>query len=194
VYVCALHKELEAVATMSTTLDRVVPGSVAPATESVTDVLALAREGGAQIVDLRFVDVPGQWQHFSIPIKELTEGLFIEGIGFDGSSIRGFQHIHESDMLLVPDPRTAFLDPTLRIPTLVLICDVVEPGDRAPYTRPALRRPQGGAVPGQLGDRDDRLLGSGDRVLHLRLASLRADRQPRLLRDRLERGDLEQRP
>jgi glutamine synthetase len=110
-------------------------GSVTPGTRTVADVMELARDAGALMVDLRFVDLPGQWQHFSIPVKELTEDLFIDGIGFDGSSIRGFQHIHESDMLLMPDPTTAFMDPTLRIPTMVLTCDVVEPGTREPYSR-----------------------------------------------------------
>ncbi len=69
-----------------------------------SDVLKLAKEKGVKIVDLRFIDMPGLWQHFSIPVAELTEELFKEGIGFDGSSIRGFQTINESDMLLVPDP------------------------------------------------------------------------------------------
>ena len=122
---------------MSTTLDRLVsaPGGVTPATSTVADVIELARETGVQIVDLRFVDLPGQAQHFSIPVRELTDNLFIDGIGFDGSSIRGFQHIHESDMLLMPDPATAYVDPTLRVPTLIVVCNVVEPGDRSPYTR-----------------------------------------------------------
>jgi glutamine synthetase len=111
------------------------PTDVAAPTTSVSDVLSFARETGALIVDLRFVDLPGQAQHFSIPVKELSENLFIDGIGFDGSSIRGFQHIHESDMLLMPDPTTAFLDPTLDVPTLVIMCDVAEPGSREPYTR-----------------------------------------------------------
>ncbi len=106
-----------------------------PRTESVGDVLQLARESGVAIVDLRFADMPGQWQHFSIPVKELTRDLFSDGIGFDGSSIRGFQQIHESDMLLMPDPTTAFVDPVLRVPTLALVCDVVEPGSREPYSR-----------------------------------------------------------
>src|SRR6266566_9407548 len=122
---------------MSTTLDRLVsaPGGVTPATSTVADVIELARETGVQIVDLRFVDLPGQAQHFSIPVRELTDNLFIDSIGFDGSSIRGFQHIHESDMLLMPDPTTAYVDPTLDVPTLVLMCDVAEPGSREPYSR-----------------------------------------------------------
>ena len=86
-------------------------------------------------MDLRFVDLPGTWQHFSIPIEELSEGLFVDGIGFDGSSIRGFQHIHESDMLLMPDATSAFIDPVLEVKTIDIICDVVEPGTRTPYTR-----------------------------------------------------------
>src|SRR5712691_3849431 len=86
------------------------------------DVVRRASAEGAKIVDLRFVDVPGLWQHFSIPVRELTEELFAEGIGFDGSSIRGFQSIHESDMLLMPDPTTAVMDPFREHPTLLLNC------------------------------------------------------------------------
>jgi len=103
-----------------TILER-IPSGVAAPTTTVADVMALARESGVLMVDLRFVDLPGQAQHFSIPVKELGENLFIDGIGFDGSSIRGFQHIHESDMLLMPDPTTAFVDPTLNVPTMVLM-------------------------------------------------------------------------
>src|SRR2546430_15851731 len=91
------------------------------------DVLKLAKEKGAKIVDLRFIDLPGLWQHFSIPISELNEDVFEDGLGFDGSSIRGFQSIHESDMLLVPDASTANMDPFTAAPTLVLICDVRDP-------------------------------------------------------------------
>jgi glutamine synthetase len=88
-----------------------------------------------QMVDLRFTDLPGTWQHFSMPARELTEELFEEGIGFDGSSIRGFQEIHESDMILLPDPDTAFLDQVLEVPTLVVSCDIYDPVTRQPYTR-----------------------------------------------------------
>src|SRR6266513_2909356 len=84
---------------------------------SPADVVRKAKEAGVQVVDLRFTDLPGTWQHFSIPLKELTEDLFAEGIGFDGSSIRGFQAINESDMLLFPDPASAFVDPCLEVPT-----------------------------------------------------------------------------
>ncbi|HID06530.1 MAG TPA: type I glutamate--ammonia ligase [Armatimonadetes bacterium] len=106
-----------------------------PATAA--DVIAMAKDAGAQVVDLRFTDLPGVWQHFSIPARELTEQLFEEGIGFDGSSIRGFQMIHESDMILIPDPETAFIDPVLEVPTLVIICNVFDPVTREAYTRDA---------------------------------------------------------
>jgi len=103
--------------------------------KSAHDVIKLAKETGAKIVDLRFIDLPGMWQHFSIPVEELNEDLFDEGIGFDGSSIRGFQQINESDMLLFPDPDTAYLDPCLEIPTLSIICDVKDPVSGNPYSR-----------------------------------------------------------
>jgi glutamine synthetase len=98
-------------------------------------VLAFAREQGVKFVDYKFVDLPGTWQHFSSPIKELEEDIFDKGVGFDGSSIRGFQKIHESDMLLVPDPSSAVVDPVTKIPTLSLVCDVRDPVTGAWYTR-----------------------------------------------------------
>lgn len=102
---------------------------------SAMSVLSFAREQGVKIVDLRFVDLLGVWQHFSIPVGQLNEGVFEEGIGFDGSSIRGFQRIHESDMLLRPDPASAFIDPILEVPTLVMTCDVIDPSTMEPYPR-----------------------------------------------------------
>jgi len=95
----------------------------------------LVRSAELVMVDLKFVDLPGTWQHFSIPAAQFTDELFSEGIGFDGSSIRGFQHIHESDMLLVADPSTAIVDPACTVPTLSLVCNVVDPLTRQPYTR-----------------------------------------------------------
>ena len=90
-------------------------------------VLEFANKNGAKILDLRFTDLPGLWQHVSYPIGELEESSFKEGFGFDGSSIRGWQSIHESDMLLMPDPDTAFMDPFRDTPTLVMICNVGRP-------------------------------------------------------------------
>src|SRR5262245_45282451 len=104
-------------------------------TKTPKDVIHAAKERGAKIVDLRFIDVPGLWQHFSIPAHDLDEELFAEGIGFDGSSIRGFQTIDESDMLLMPDPDTATMDPFTADPTLVLICDVKDPVSGEWYSR-----------------------------------------------------------
>src|SRR5688572_6377740 len=107
----------------------------ADAVAKVQEVISLAKDKGIKIVDLKFIDLPGLWQHFSIPVKDLTVDLFQEGIGFDGSSIRGFQKIHESDMLLMPDPASAFVDPITKAPTLSVLCNIVEPGTMASYSR-----------------------------------------------------------
>ena len=95
----------------------------------------MAKEQGAEIVDFRFSDLPGLMQHFSVPVAELTEGIFEDGIGFDGSSIRGFQEIQESDMLLVPDPDTAYMDPFTKAPTLAINCFVKDPVTGEWYSR-----------------------------------------------------------
>src|SRR6266568_3535839 len=121
---------------MTATLEPSVgAGAKAAAGTSPADVIRRAKEAGVQIVDVRFTDLPGTWQHFSIPLKELEEDTFTDGLGFDGSSIRGFQAINESDMLLLPDPASAFVDPCLEVPTLSLTCDVVDPITREPYSR-----------------------------------------------------------
>ena len=99
------------------------------------DVLKLAEESGAQIIDFKFIDLPGVWQHFSIPATEFDADMFTDGLGFDGSSIRGFQQIHESDMLLMPDPNTAYMDPMRTHPTLSIICNIEDPLTRQPYSR-----------------------------------------------------------
>ncbi|MBX3247628.1 MAG: type I glutamate--ammonia ligase [Myxococcales bacterium] len=99
------------------------------------DVLELAKAKGAVMVDLRFIDLPGVWQHTSVPIHRLEVDSFEDGFGFDGSSIRGYQPINASDMLIVPDATTAKMDPFTKHPTLVLICDIVDPITREPYAR-----------------------------------------------------------
>jgi glutamine synthetase len=104
-------------------------------TGSVGDVLSMIRDNEVQIVDLRFADLPGLMQHFSVPTSELTEESFEEGFGFDGSSIRGFQEIQESDMLLFPDPATAVLDPFATHSTLVINCFVGDPVTGEAYSR-----------------------------------------------------------
>lgn len=102
---------------------------------SVSDVIKMGKD--VEMVDLRFTDLLGMWHHFTMPARELTEELFEEGIGFDGSSIRAFQEIHESDMILIPDAETAFLDQIFEVPTLVVICDIYDPVTRQPYSRDA---------------------------------------------------------
>jgi glutamine synthetase len=97
--------------------------------------LDLAKKEGVKFVDLRFTDWPGTWQHCSYPINQIDEGTFEDGMGFDGSSIRGWQAIHESDMLMIPDAETAFIDPFLEHKTLVMLCDIVDPITREPYSR-----------------------------------------------------------
>jgi glutamine synthetase len=99
------------------------------------EALALAKKNHAVMVDLRFTDWPGSWQHCSFPIAQITESVFEEGLGFDGSSIRGWQGIHESDMLMIPDPGTAFMDPFFKHPTLVMYCDIIDPITHEPYSR-----------------------------------------------------------
>lgn len=99
------------------------------------EVLQFAAENDVKMVDLRFLDFLGIWQHFSVPLSELTEDSFEEGFGFDGSSIRGWQPIHASDMLVIPDPRTAQIDPFMEVPTLALICNIFDPITKEPYTR-----------------------------------------------------------
>ncbi len=99
------------------------------------DVQKIAADGGAQVVDFKFIDLPGVWQHFSIPVEDLQPDIFEDGLGFDGSSVRGFQKIHESDMLLMPDPDTAYMDPMREAPTMSIICNVEDPLTRQPYSR-----------------------------------------------------------
>jgi len=91
-------------------------------------VLEMAKKNGAKMVDIKFVDTFGTWQHFSMPISELNEESFDEGLGFDGSSIRGWKSIEASDMLAMPDPETAFIDPFMVVPTLSLTCTIAETG------------------------------------------------------------------
>jgi len=104
-------------------------------TKTAKDVLELAKSKGAVMVDLRFIDLPGVWQHTSVPVHRLEEESFEDGFGFDGSSIRGYQPINASDMLIVPDATSAQMDPFTKHPTLVLTCDIVDPITREPYGR-----------------------------------------------------------
>ena len=94
-----------------------------------------SRDTQAAMVDLKFCDLLGTWQHMTLPLGAFDESAFEEGLGFDGSSIRGWQGIHESDMLLMPDPTTAILDPFTEAPTLSLLCEIVDPVTASRTTR-----------------------------------------------------------
>ena len=109
--------------------------AAAAGAQTAAEVLEFAGERGTQLVDLKFVDLPGTWQHMTLPLSALDADDFESGLGFDGSSIRGFQEIHESDMLLIPDPTTAFIDPYYTNTTLSLICSVADPVLGEPYAR-----------------------------------------------------------
>jgi glutamine synthetase len=99
------------------------------------DVIEFAKKNGVKFVDLKFIDLPGIWQHTTVPAERLTEASFEEGFGFDGSSIRGWQPINASDMLIIPDAATAKLDPFPAHPTLSVICSVSDPITGQPYSR-----------------------------------------------------------
>ncbi|MBI4211427.1 MAG: type I glutamate--ammonia ligase [Deltaproteobacteria bacterium] len=102
---------------------------------AVQNALQFAEKNGAKMVDFKFFDFPGTWQHFSVPMSELDADAFKNGFGFDGSSIRGWQPIDASDMVIIPDPATAIMDPFTATPTLSLTCNIVDPITREPYSR-----------------------------------------------------------
>ena len=102
---------------------------------TVKEALKFAQEKGAKMVDLRFTDLVGTWQHLTVPLHQLTEESFEEGFGFDGSSIRGWRGIEESDMIIKPDPATVAMDPFMQVPTLSVICDVCMPETLQAYNR-----------------------------------------------------------
>lgn len=99
------------------------------------EAVDFAKKNNARIVDVKFMDLLGTWQHFSIPISELEESLFEDGLGFDGSSVRGWQAINASDMLVIPDPKTAVMDPFMEVPTVSMLCNIVDPITKEKYTR-----------------------------------------------------------
>ncbi len=99
------------------------------------EVLKMVKESGTRVLDIRFMDFPGIWQHFTVPVSELDESTFEDGYGFDGSSIRGWQPIDASDMLVIPDPSTAKMDPFFKEPTLVMIGNIFDPITREAYSR-----------------------------------------------------------
>src|SRR5262245_20422141 len=105
------------------------------APQSPDQFFKFARQHEAEMVDLKFVDMLGSWQHCSFPIDHLDAGTFDEGLGFDGSSIRGWMGIHESDMMAIPEAATARLDPFFAKPTISIIANIVDPVTRQEFTR-----------------------------------------------------------
>jgi glutamine synthetase len=108
---------------------------MAKASTPADKVLKFIKANNIEFVDMKFMDFPGQWQHFTVPVSAFNEGSFEDGFGFDGSSIRGWKPINESDMLIIPDPNTMFVDSFIASPTLSLICDVYEPATKEKYSR-----------------------------------------------------------
>jgi len=103
--------------------------------DTIREMFEMIKAKGVKMVDLRFMDFPGMWQHFSIPVARLDKDSFTDGFGFDGSSIRGWKQINESDMLVMPRAETAVMDPFASVPTLILICDIVDPTTMQPYSK-----------------------------------------------------------
>ena len=159
------------------------------------EVLKFIGDNKVEFVDVRFCDLPGTVQHFTVPVESFDAKVFTDGLMFDGSSIRGFQQIHESDMLLLPDPATAVLDPFRQHPTLNLTFFVHDPLTGEPYTRDPrniARKARG--LPARHRHRGHRVLRPRGGVLHLRLGALRDRAERRLLPPRLGRGRVEHRP
>ncbi|MBD2308920.1 type I glutamate--ammonia ligase [Chroococcidiopsis sp. CCALA 051] len=103
--------------------------------ETAQEVLKMIQDQNIQVIDLKFIDTPGIWQHLTVYQNQIEESSFTDGVAFDGSSIRGWKAINESDMAMVPDPKTAWIDPFMAEPTLSLICSIIEPRTGEPYAR-----------------------------------------------------------
>ena len=156
------------------------------------EVMELAKKNKAVMVDLKFMDFPGLWQHFSVPIKELTQDMFENGLGFDGSSIRGWQAIHMSDMLVIPDPTTAIMDPVTQHPTVSMICTIVDPITKEQYSRdPRYRCAESGSLHEITEDRRYGLLRPRGGILYLRRCAVRLHLKQRISLCRFRRGDME---
>jgi len=108
---------------------------MAKSLSAIEKVLSMVKTKKIKFIDLKFMDFPGQWQHFTVPVTQFDADSFVDGFGFDGSSIRGWKAINESDMLIIPDPESVFIDPFIEEPTASLICDVYEPATKEKYTR-----------------------------------------------------------
>ena len=159
------------------------------------ELLNYIKDEGVEFVDVRFCDLPGVMQHFTVPVSSFDEDVFDDGLMFDGSSIRGFQAIHESDMALFPDPTTAYLDPFRARQDAGRQLLHPRPADRRGLQpRPAQHRAQGAGVPQEHRHRRHRVLRAGGGVLRLRRRAVRDQAEHRLLLHRLDRRRLEHRP
>ena len=148
-----------------------------PKFTSGQEVLDFIESEGIRIIDIKFTDLLGTFQHFSLTNQEFDMGSFENGLGFDGSSIRGFQDINESDMLLFPDPSTVYVEPFFEEETLSISADIRDPVTRDRYSRdPRYVATKGRGVPEVVGNRRHQLLGPRARVLHLRRHVVRSER------------------
>ncbi len=155
-------------------------------------VLEFVKKNGVKMFDLRFTDLPGLQHHVSYPIDQLSEGSFDEGFGMDGSSIRGWAAIHESDMLLIPDPNSFILDPFTEVPTLVMVCDVVDPVTKQRYDRdPRYIAKKAEMYLGSTGLADTAYFGAEAEFFHLRQRAFRSARAAWFLLHRRGRGTME---
>ena len=158
------------------------------------ELLKYIKDEGVEMVDVRFCDLPGVMQHFTVPISSFDQSVFDDGLNFDGSSIRGFQAIHESDMSLFPDPTTAYIDPFRAAKTLVVNFFIHDPITGEAYSRdPRNIARKAHGVPRQHRHRRHGVLRAGGRVLRLRRRALRDQAEHRLLLDRLRGRRLEHR-
>ncbi len=158
------------------------------------EVLALCRERGIKAVDLRFMDFPGLWQHFTIPVNKLDRTCSRTAWALTARASAAGRRSTRATCSCCPKPKTAFLDPFSTLPTLAMICNIQDPITREDYTRdPAQRRPQGGQLPQEHRHRRHLLHRPRGRVLHLRRRALRPDAQLRLLLPRQHRGRVEPR-
>src|SRR6478672_6961421 len=165
-----------------------------PNCATAEDLLKAIKDEKVQMIDLRFTDLPGVWQHFSVPPSAVSIDALNEGIGFDGSSIRGFQEIQESDMLVVPDPTTAFLDPFVPAKTLVLTCNIRDPMTGQSYSRDPRHIAQKAEIYLKgTGRADTSYFGPEAEFFVFNGRALRTGHQLRLPRNRFQRGQLEHR-
>ncbi len=135
---------------------------------TASDILKQIKDNDVKFVDLRFTDPKGKLQHVTMDVVCVDEDMFADGVMFDGSSIGGWKAINESDMVLMPDPETAHMDPFFAQSTMVIICDILDPVGQILQPRPARHGEEGRSLPQGIGHRRHRLRRPGSRILRLR--------------------------